>query len=64
MKKIKIKVWSQSWNYCKIKIREKSSSDATNIEVDATSTIANGWEELTLDFEFRVLIIIKEWLFL
>jgi hypothetical protein len=29
---------------------EKVASDATNIEVDATSTIANGWEELTFDF--------------
>jgi hypothetical protein len=46
MKRLKL-VWSpKAGIIVKLKL-EKSSSDATNIEVDATSTIANGWEELT-----------------
>jgi hypothetical protein len=50
MKKIKIKVWSpKAGIIVKLKL-EKKASDATNIEVDATSTVANGWEELTFDF--------------
>jgi hypothetical protein len=28
----------------------KISSHATNIEVDVTTTIANGWQELSYDF--------------
>jgi hypothetical protein len=49
--KIKIKVWSpKAGIIVKLKLEKKVASDATNIEVDATSTIANGWEELTFDF--------------
>jgi hypothetical protein len=51
MKKIKIKVWSpKAGIIVKLKLEKKVASDATNIEVDATSTVANGWEELTFDF--------------
>jgi hypothetical protein len=38
-----------------------SATDATNIEVDVTTTIANGWEELSYDFATLTMqIIIKE----
>lgn len=51
MKKIKIKVWSpKAGIIVKLKLEKKVASDATNIEADATSTVANGWEELTFDF--------------
>lgn len=51
MKKIKIKVWSpKAGIIVKLKLEKKVATDATNIEVDATSTVASGWEELTFDF--------------
>jgi hypothetical protein len=51
MKKIKMKVWSpKSGIIVKLKLEQLIASNATNIEVDATSTVANGWEELTFDF--------------
>lgn len=51
MKKIKMKVWSpKAGIVVKMKLETKVAADATNIEVDATSTVANGWEELTFDF--------------
>ncbi|MCG9791019.1 hypothetical protein [Flavobacterium algicola] len=51
MKKIKIKVWSpKAGIIVKLKLEKKVASDATSVEVDATSTVANGWEELTFDF--------------
>lgn len=52
-KKIKMKVWSpKAGIIVKMKLERKGATnpDATNIEVDATSTVANGWEELTFDF--------------
>jgi hypothetical protein len=33
-----------------MKLEQLIASNATNIEVDATSTVANGWEELTFDY--------------
>jgi hypothetical protein len=52
-KKIKIKVWSPKADIVvKMKLERKGATnpDATNIEVDVTTTVTNGWEELTFDF--------------
>lgn len=50
MQKIKMKVWSpQAGIVVKMKL-EKLSDPNTNIERDATTTVSNGWEELTYDF--------------
>jgi hypothetical protein len=51
--KIKMKVWSpQAGITVKMKLEkiDAGNPDPTNIEVDAISTVANGWEELTFDF--------------
>lgn len=48
--KIKMKVWSpQAGAIVKMKL-ENLANSAINIEVDATTTVAGGWEELTYDF--------------
>lgn len=50
-KKLKIKVWSpEAGIIVKFKL-EKLTDPNTNKEVDATTTVANGWEELTFDFD-------------
>jgi hypothetical protein len=50
MQKIKMKVWSPAAGKV-VKLKLEKLSDATiNIEKDATTTVANGWEELTFDF--------------
>lgn len=50
-KVIKMKVRSpKAGIVVKMKLEKLVATDATNIEVDATTTIANGWEELTFDF--------------
>ncbi|WP_337964920.1 hypothetical protein [uncultured Flavobacterium sp.] len=49
-KKIKMKVWSPQAGII-VKVKFENMSDSTiNKEVDATTTVANGWEELTFDF--------------
>jgi 5S rRNA maturation endonuclease (ribonuclease M5) len=49
--KLKMKVWSpKAGIIVKLKLENKVANDATNKEVDARTTIANGWEELTFDF--------------
>lgn len=51
--KMKMKVWSpQAGITVKMKLEKINATnpDPTNIEVDAISTVANGWEELTFDF--------------
>jgi hypothetical protein len=50
-KKIKMKVWSpQAGIIVKMKF-ENLAESSINKEVDATTTVANGWEELTFDFD-------------
>jgi hypothetical protein len=50
-KKIKMKVWSpKAGIVVKMKLEKLVATDATNIEVDVTTTIANGWQELSYDF--------------
>ncbi len=50
LQKIKMKVWSpQSGIVVKMKL-ENSANSSINVEVDATNTVANGWEELVFDF--------------
>ena len=50
MQKIKMKVWSPAAGKT-VKLKLEKLSDATiNIERDATTTVSNGWEELTFDF--------------
>lgn len=50
MQKIKMKVWSpQAGIVVKFKM-ENLTNPAINTELDATTTLANGWEELTFDF--------------
>ena len=50
MQKIKMKVWSPAAGKV-VKLKLEKLSDATiNIEKDATTTVANGWEELTFNF--------------
>ncbi|MBF4491769.1 hypothetical protein IR010_04385 [Flavobacterium sp. MR2016-29] len=50
-KKLKLKVWSpQAGIVVKLKL-ENFADSSINKEVDATSTVANGWEELTFDFD-------------
>ncbi|RKR08453.1 hypothetical protein C8C83_0037 [Flavobacterium sp. 90] len=49
-KKIKMKVWSPQAGIV-VKMKFENMSDSTiNKEIDATTTVANGWEELTFDF--------------
>jgi hypothetical protein len=53
MQKIKMKVWSPAaGKVVKLKLEKINAAnpDPTNIEVDATTTVANGWEELTFNF--------------
>ncbi|MBS7253062.1 hypothetical protein [Flavobacterium branchiicola] len=51
LKKMKMKVWSpQAGIIVKMKF-ENLSDSSINKEVDATTTVANGWEELTFDFD-------------
>lgn len=53
MQKIKMKVWSPAaGKVVKLKLEkiDAGNPDPTNIEVDATTTVANGWEELTFNF--------------
>ena len=48
--KIKIKVWSpQAGIIVKLKL-ENLATASINTELDATTTVANGWEELTYNF--------------
>ena len=48
--KIKIKVWSpQAGIIVKLKL-ENFANSSINTELDATTTVANGWEELTYNF--------------
>ncbi len=48
--KIKIKVWSpQAGIIVKLKLENLANANI-NTELDATTTLANGWEELTYDF--------------
>ena len=50
MQKIKMKVWSpQAGIIVKLKLENQTNS-ALNTEVDATTIIANGWQELTFNF--------------
>lgn len=51
MHKISMKVWSpQAGQIVKIKLENLLNGTSINIEKDATTTVANGWEELTYDF--------------
>lgn len=48
--KIKMKVWSpQAGIVVKLKLENLANANI-NTELDATTTVANGWEELTYDF--------------
>ena len=50
MQKVKMKVWSpQAGIVVKLKL-ENLANGSINTELDATTTVANGWEELTYDF--------------
>lgn len=50
MQKIKMKVWSpQAGIVVKMKL-ENFANSSINTELDVTTTVANGWEELTYDF--------------
>lgn len=50
MQKIKMKVWSpQAGIIVKLKLENQTNS-TLNIERDATTTVANAWQELTYDF--------------
>ncbi|MBE9576772.1 hypothetical protein [Flavobacterium proteolyticum] len=50
MQKIKMKVWSpQAGIVVKLKL-ENLTNSSINTELDVTTTVANGWEELTYDF--------------
>jgi len=49
-KKLKMKVWSPQAGII-VKFKLENLNDASiNKEIDATTTVANGWEELTFDF--------------
>lgn len=49
-KKIKMKVWSPASGITvKMKLENQTNSNL-NIEVDATTTVSNAWQELTFDF--------------
>ncbi len=51
MQKIKMKVWSpQAGAVVKLKLENLANGTAINTELDATTTVANGWEELTFNF--------------
>ncbi|NHN24805.1 hypothetical protein FIA58_003865 [Flavobacterium jejuense] len=51
MQKIKMKVWSpQSGIIVKLKLENLLNGNTINIELDAMTTQANTWEELTYDF--------------
>ena len=50
-KKLKMKVWSPQAGII-VKFKLENLNDASiNKEIDATTTVANGWEELTFDFD-------------
>lgn len=50
MQKIKMKIWSpQAGIVVKLKL-ENLLNSSINTELDVTTTVANGWEELTYDF--------------
>jgi hypothetical protein len=50
MQKIKMKVWSpQAGIIVKLKLENQTNS-ALNVEMDATTTVANAWQELTYNF--------------
>lgn len=50
LKKIKMKVWSpKAGIVVKLKL-ENLANNNINTELDATTTVANGWQELTYDF--------------
>lgn len=50
MQKIKMKVWSPQAGII-VKLKLENQTNATlNSEVDATTTVANAWEELTFNF--------------
>lgn len=50
LQKIKMKVWSpQAGIIVKLKLENAANSNV-NTELDATTTVANSWEELTYDF--------------
>jgi len=50
MQKIKMKVWSPAaGKVVKLKLENLANANI-NTELDATTTVANGWEELTYDF--------------
>jgi hypothetical protein len=51
MQKIKMKVWSpQAGAVVKLKLENLANGTGINTELDATTTVANGWEELTYNF--------------
>jgi hypothetical protein len=51
MQRIKMKVWSpQSGVVVKLKLENLANGSTINTELDATTTVANGWEELTYNF--------------
>ncbi|MEY4835276.1 MAG: hypothetical protein RI980_1391 [Bacteroidota bacterium] len=51
MQKIKMKVWSpQVGAVVKLKLENLANGTGINTELDATTTVANGWEELTFNF--------------
>jgi len=50
MQKIKMKVWSPQAGTVVLMKLEKLSNATINIEKSATTTVANGWEEVTFDF--------------
>lgn len=51
MQKIKMKVWSpQAGITVKLKLENLANGNTINTELDATTTVANGWEELTYNF--------------
>ncbi|HEX8270839.1 MAG TPA: PKD domain-containing protein [Flavobacterium sp.] len=50
LKKVKVKVWSPQAGIVVLLKLENSSNTTINTELPATTTVANGWEELTYDF--------------
>lgn len=51
IKKLKMKVWSPKAGIkVLMKLEQLVASNSTSIEVSATSTVANGWEELSFDY--------------
>jgi hypothetical protein len=51
MQRIKMKVWSpQAGAVVKLKLENLANGTGINTELDATTTVANGWEELTYNF--------------